>query len=248
MQTYPAQTPSKDLQPPSEIEVICDDCLKPFKTERWIFGGKDFTSSVCTACMSERDVQEKLRHIETVRRERFEAEVPPLYRNTPDDLIAPILLEAACNWVYSPKGLGFVGETGWGKTSAIVRILERMSREGKTICFTTSTRLAEDAAAANQYEEGKREKREEAERRLSNCKKADITLIDDLGKSKLTERAESTLYELLEHRYNQQLPVFWTSNSPAAEILKRFSCDRGPAVVRRLTVTSAIISQYTAGM
>ena len=236
------------------MEVDCSDCGTTFLSETWFFDHRRPINHQCKDCSevrereAERAKQERLvkeqRQDEEARKARFEAEVPPLYRMTPTDLIDPILLKAADIWIYSPKGLGMVGETGLGKTSSIVRTLERQCREGKSICFTSAVELSEKASEANQYEEGKKAKRESAERRLTACKKSDITFLDDLGKSKLTERGESTLYEVLEYRYSQMLPVFWTSNSSAGELLKKFSPDRGLAIIRRLKETSEITSQY----
>jgi DNA replication protein DnaC len=245
------RTQNKNSQTPSEIEVVCEDCSVRFKTEQVFFRRRDLTSTCCPPCQRERDaryerarVEDERRRAEEARRKVFEAEVPPLYRTTPTNRIDPILLKAADTWIYSPKGLGMVGETGQGKTSAIVRTLERQCKEGKSICFTSAVELSEKASEANQYEEGKKAKREAAERRLTACKESDITFLDDLGKSKLTERGESTLYEVLEYRYSHMLPVFWTSNSSAGELLKKFSPDRGLAIIRRLKETSEITSQY----
>jgi|GEM_PF-1705783 len=244
------RTPNGNLQKPSEIEVVCEVCSTCFITERFFFGKSEFTSTCCNSCQNEKDakreqerVEEDNRRAEEARIKLFESEVPPLFRSTPTELIDPILLNAADSWAYSPKGLGFIGETGTGKTSAIVRVLERMSKEGKSICLITATELSELSATANQYDDEK--KREKANQRLKQAKSSDIMFLDDLGKGKLTERGESTLFDLVDHRYSHQLPVFWTSNSSAEAMLKKLSPDRGLALVRRLTDTSIIISQYT---
>ena len=245
------QKQNKSSQMPSEVEMACAECTSLFKTERPFRPDSVFNINICQTCREKwkneqkiREAEDAKRREEEARRERFEAEVPPLYRTTPTDRIDPILLKAADTWIYSPKGLGMVGETGQGKTSAIVRTLERQSKQGKSICFTSAVELSERASEANQFEEGKKAKREAAERRLSTFRNSDITFLDDLGKSKLTERGESTLYELLEYRYSRMLPVFWTSNSSAGELLKKFSQDRGLAIIRRLKETSEITSQY----
>ena len=79
---------------------------------------------------------------------------------------------------------------------------------------------------------------------LKRAKTSDITILDDLGKGRLTDRGESALYELLEYRYANQLPVFWTCNSSAKELLQKLSQDRGLAIIRRLQETSTINSLY----
>lgn len=240
----------ENLQRPSEMESNCWDCNAAFITEcGYLLHNPLPLKNYCEPCYGKRAEEmerkqiEQQRRDEEARRKRFEAEVPSLYQNTPSQLIAPILLEAADSWVYSSKGLGFVGETGWGKTSAQVRILDQQSRAGKSICYLEATELAELASAANQYNDETKKKR--AEQQLYKAKSSDVTFLDDLGKGKLTDRGESSLYELLNYRYAHQLPFFWTTNSTAEVMLKSFSSDRGMAIVRRLTATSIIISQYT---
>ena len=243
---------SRNLQRPSKIKFNCWDCDAVFITECVFLTDRPLPlNRHCESCSrkiaeeKERQLLEQQRRDEDARRKRFESEVPSLYQNTPSDLIDPILLDAVNSWVYSPKGLGMVGETGLGKTSAQVRLQAKQSKKGKSICFLEATELAELASAANQYND--ESKKKQAEQRLHKAKTSDITLLDDLGKGKLTERGESSLYELLNYRYSHQLPMFWTSNSTAEEMLKSFSDDRGMAIIRRLTATSVVISQRTVG-
>ena len=66
-------------------------------------------------------------------------------------------------------------------------------------------------------------------------------MIDDLGKGKMTDRAEAELYDLLEFRSSHKLPIIWTSNSDARGLLSMFSADRGDAIIRRLAEFSNII-------
>jgi len=249
MEIVQERTMNRKSQMPSEVEVACEECSTLFKTERRFFSGRDFTNKICETCHQRwenerkiREAEEAQRRAEEARRKVFESEIPPLYRNTPKDRIEAGLLKSADDWEDSPKGLGMAGETGTGKTSAGARVLARKCKEGKVICFLHATELAELAASANQYEDEMQRAR--AKKRLNHAKRADITLLDDLGKGKLTERGESTLFEILEYRYSNQLPVFWTANSTAEEMLTKFSKDRGLAIIRRLQATSDIISQY----
>jgi DNA replication protein DnaC len=69
---------------------------------------------------------------------------------------------------------------------------------------------------------------------LEKAAQVDALLLDDLGKNRMTERAEVELYDLLEHRTGHLLPTFWTSNSNAAGLHDMFSPDRADAMLRRL--------------
>jgi DNA replication protein DnaC len=55
-------------------------------------------------------------------------------------------------------------------------------------------------------------------------------LLDDLGKDKSSEYVQRALYELVNYRYNHQLPTLVTSNNGADELAERV----GEAVVDRL--------------
>jgi DNA replication protein DnaC len=178
----------------------------------------------------------------TERTRHFESEVPPLFRDTPPDKIHPVYLGAVDDWVYSSKGLGFAGSTGTGKTSAIFRLLRREAMAGKRVCFLTATELSELSADANCYTD--ETKQVQAQKRIKEAKRADMPFLDDLGKGKITERGESTLFDLLDHWYTHQKPVFWTTNSSADGILKKFSRDGRFPLMRRLTETSVIVSDH----
>ena len=66
-------------------------------------------------------------------------------------------------------------------------------------------------------------------------------LIDDLGKQKMTERAEVELYDVLEHRTNNLKPTIITTNATYLQLTKMLSEDRGQPIIRRIRDFSTIV-------
>ena len=134
-------------------------------------------------------------------------------------------------WTFNPVGLGFIGGSGKGKTRAAVLLLKRMEEEGYNTFFLSGTDLALNSA--NQFADNPTIKTI-ALSILACCRKADVLMLDDLGKNKMTDRSESELYDLLEYRTSRRLPTIWTSNSAGKDLRSMFSQDRGEAIIRRL--------------
>lgn len=165
------------------------------------------------------------------RRRAFWVGVPPLYRKTDKARLKPVLAQIVESWEYGPQGVGFVGSAGAGKTRAAVLLLEKANEADKSTLYISATELS--ACAAALFSDDPKEKNE-AKSKLARTKTVKCLLIDDLGKGRLTDRAESELYDILEHRTSHELPTIWTSNSNAQGLRSMFSQDRSDALIRRL--------------
>lgn len=189
---------------------------------------------LCDACNKKRCDEERrnaeIRAKNELRRAFWE-QVPPLYRKTDKTRLKPVLAAAIANWRFSPKGIGFVGAAGAGKTRAAVMILAKACEEDLTAMYLPATELS--AISAGAFSDLPAE-RNSAKQKLSDAKRVKCLLIDDLGKGRLTDRAESELYEILEKRTSNELPTIWTSNSNAQGLRLMFSADRADALIRRL--------------
>jgi DNA replication protein DnaC len=69
---------------------------------------------------------------------------------------------------------------------------------------------------------------------LENVAMADLVFFDDLGKLKLTERAEVELFGLIERRTAMRLPIIATTEDSGPTLAARMTDHRGPAMIRRL--------------
>lgn len=189
---------------------------------------------LCSDCEAEESRianQKAQREAEEAARARFWSSVPPLYSTTNKTRLSPVLRETLDSYQYGPMGVAFLGEAGSQKTRAAVLLLEQIHDSGKSTLFLSCTALA--TAAANSFSNSK-EEQDTAKAQLRKAYRCDALLLDDIGKNRMTERAEVTLYELLEHRTSHLLPTIWTSNSNAAGLHSMFAPDRADAIVRRL--------------
>lgn len=196
---------------------------------------------LCESCWQKHE-EKKARDASKLNRNRlaaaFDAICPPLYRDTDLKRIYGLFSEASENWNYQPTGLLFEGKAGTGKTRAAWNILKRMTMLGKKCYGLTCTQLAK--YSADQWHEDRQIKGASAEA-LELCRNAKVLLLDDLGKQKMTERAELELFDILEHRTNSMLPTIITTNSSGDQLKRMFSEDRGNPILRRIVSFSTII-------
>lgn len=154
---------------------------------------------------------------------------PKLYQETKLERLPQRQLAQAMAWQYGPRGLIFLGETGTGKSRVAWTLLRRVliedAKERNFIWF--------DCVGFGQ-EIAKHYKAEDAEEWLDKLATVDLIFMDDLGKLKLTERAETELFGLIERRCANCLPLIVTTNDTGDTLASRMTDNRGPALIRRL--------------
>jgi DNA replication protein DnaC len=161
---------------------------------------------------------------------KFELEIcPELYRaSEPDRLPAP-QLAAALRWQVNPKGLILLGETGRGKSRVAWLLLRRILVEDlPEIKFKWFDCVGFGHEIAKHY------KAEDAEEWLELLATIPLLFMDDLGKLKLTERAETELFGMIERRCANRKPMIVTTNDTGDTLASRMTDNRGPALIRRL--------------
>jgi DNA replication protein DnaC len=223
-------------------QATCTDCSKPFTYEPLTWGKRTlFTPTKCDPC-TEKAIEDQRQEVYINAKKaslaRFKQMIPPIYLDTIPERITDLLRIPAEMWEFNPMGMGMIGTSGKGKTRASVLLLERMHDEGRTTFFISATDLALNSA--NQFADNPATK-EIAKSILTMCRSAEVLVLDDLGKGRMTDRSESELYDLLEYRTSRKLPTIWTSNSDARGLIAMFSKDRGDAIIRRLAEFSTIV-------
>lgn len=223
-------------------KATCTDCSQTFTFEPILWGNKTlFTPIKCDPCTLKavsNYEQEVYINAKKGSRKRFEQMIPPIYLDTLPKRLSRLLTQHSEMWEYNPMGIGFIGNSGKGKTRAAVLLLERLHDEGKTVFFISATDLALNSA--NQFADNPATK-QIATSILTLCRSSEVLLLDDLGKGRMTDRAESELYDLLEYRTSRRRPTIWTSNSDAEGLHRMFSQDRATAIIRRLKEFSQIV-------
>lgn len=115
------------------------------------------------------------------------------------------------------NGLIINGPVGTGKTHLAASIANHLLNTGASVvCMTAIDMLAK---IRNQYNtEGGSD-----EDVIDQYKTADLLIIDDLGKEKATEWSASTIYSIVNARYENELPIVITSNYSPRELVDRLT-------------------------
>ena len=153
---------------------------------------------------------------------------PPLYRNTDTARLPADQFNQVMAWKYGATGLLLHGETGKGKTRCAWQLLERLNLyEHREIVAFDSVSFSH-AITKNFGPDG------DSEKWLGRVYDAPVVFLDDLGKCRLTERGESELFGIIEHRMAHLRPIIATTNFVGATLAGGLRPDIGTALVRRL--------------
>jgi len=156
----------------------------------------------------------------------FERMLPIAFRDT--DLSRIPNANKVMAWKYGPKGLLIHGATGKGKSRTMWKLIERlMCVDGYTVIAFTGVSFG--------HELNVRYRLDEAEHWLEMLStRTEIVFFDDLGKLKLTDRAEAELFGVVEARCSNLLPILVTTNDTGETMAKRMTEGRAAPLVRRL--------------
>jgi DNA replication protein DnaC len=220
----------------------CAICFEAITIPELVVGGRKLNVSViCDDCATKQEMKANA-DAAANRQKRlscaFESICPPLYRESDLKRIHGDFSEAVQNWTHSPTGLYLQGKPGTGKTRASWWLLKREHFKGILVYGLTCTEFARFAGEQWHSESKQRALAEEA---LERCRRVKLLMLDDLGKQKMTERAELELFDLLEHRSQNLLPSIITTNTTNPQLLAMLSEDRGSAILRRIKDFNTIV-------
>lgn len=148
------------------------------------------------------------------------------------------------------EGLYIEGTYGTGKTHLTAAIALQLIGCGvPVVCKTSGDLLADikeafDSGDATEYEI------------LKAYKTVDLLIVDDLGKEQCTEWSVSTLYSILNDRYEDMKPTIITTNYNADELVRALTPKgsdgtKARAIISRLREVSTVITMawadYRAG-
>lgn len=144
-------------------------------------------------------------------------------------------------WAWNGNGLTLQGPTGHGKTRSLYLLLKREFFIGREIdCLTHSEFFAYIQRNWN-------EQQNMIQRKIKFWKSCDIFALDDLGQAKhsngqgATTLPEDILWEILETRWNDRLPVFITTQVCISDLHRVLPAERANALVRRIQEFCPII-------
>jgi DNA replication protein DnaC len=223
------------------VTKLCKNCGAEFAYPPVIVSSREIMPKIfCDVCTDE-FAEKRRNEIKQAKLEAKKAEwskiCPATYNQTDENQLDPKLFLAAQNWGYGPTGLGFVGPAGTTKTRCAFWLLRKWHFAGLRVAAINAAELS--SLSAKQFSD-QPEESWAAKERIKNATRCPLLFLDDIGKGKLTERAESDLYALLEHRTSNMLPTIWTANANAKKLGAILTHDRAEPILRRLTEFSEI--------
>lgn len=159
-----------------------------------------------------------------------------------------IAKEYADNFAYHSArgdGLYIEGTNGTGKTHLAAAIALQLIGEGVPVICKTSTdllldiRKSFDTAGVREHEI------------LGVYKRVDLLIIDDLGKEQCSDWSMSTLYAILNDRYEDMKPTIITTNYNNGDLIKALTPNgkdnsKIVAIISRLRETSTVMTMAWA--
>jgi DNA replication protein DnaC len=122
--------------------------------------------------------------------------------------------DTALDFAKAPDSwLVFQGVNGCGKTHLAAAIANYRLKEAKPIKFVVVPDLLDHLRSTFNPES-----KVSYDQLFEEVKNAPLLILDDLGKQSTTPWAEEKLYQIINHRYNHQLPTVVTTNCTTDEL------------------------------
>lgn len=206
--TSPATTIDPGLKP-------CDECrtLAPYESimlfEHDLAAVLPHLCKDCRRKAQERDNAAQEASRIAAMREKWEATVPSLYRDT--DIEHPDFPRALWQKLRGvdtqSRSVGFIGAPGRCKTRMLALLAKRAIHWGSSVGWLRTYQLEETARQAKNFRTS-----EEARKQLAHWRTCGVLILDDLGKSPWSSALEATLFEIMESRYSRGSVTHWSLN------------------------------------
>ncbi len=225
------------------VEVECCDCAQTFTDTPVDLLGVTISATRCDSCIdkyhaaTEANEQQAFQSKRNeVFRERcpksmqwFDRERFPSDLQKHDDIVTAPMID---------QGILIHGRTGSGKSRTLWQLAKRLITHDQR-----SVQILEDRAFGRLIERSfagsNNAEHDKLIRQFQNCS---VLMIDDIGKAKMTERVESDLFDIIDHRYADGKPMCFTTQFTGDPLISRFGCkETGEAIVRRIKEVTKMI-------
>lgn len=150
-------------------------------------------------------------------------------------VMVPKLKEWARTWQWEGGGTALLGETGAGKTSAMVLLARRLLNRARQEDTAEARRLAESIRFVTSYQIANASQRQTADNGLlERCRLARLLFLDDLG---WEQPFGSKLPEIIHDRYQSGYVTVITSGMTLEQLNDHY----GAALIRRIVDGGGLI-------
>ncbi len=185
------------------------------------FGHPEFGRAIPCQCRTEQRRERRLRSLQSLsslgmlERLTFGTFIPePSHLSRDRSVNLRRAFETCISYAHDPEGwLLLTGAYGCGKTHLAAAIANLRVAEGYPAIFMTVPDLLDHLRAA--FSPNSETAYDELFEQLRNTS---LLILDDLGAQSSTPWAQEKLFQLLNHRYNAQLPTVITSNQRLEEL------------------------------
>jgi len=176
---------------------------------------------ICDDCYSSKG-SARAEEIKVAKIEERESVIPAIYQETDPD--HPGLDYRAKSDILSwnerlGKGLWVVGDTRTGKTRSVCLLLKELINQGKDVRVFFHGLFGDELLEVIKSEKSFRAWK-------SKIMRTQILFIDDLFASKMTERTEATLFDILDARITYKRPTIITTQLTAKEARSFFHSEQ----------------------
>ena len=114
------------------------------------------------------------------------------------------------------RWLAFIGKTGTGKTHLACAIIRETMMTYRPFDFIYTKHIRMIRRIRSTYQSGAKENEYDVVKRFSSTK---LLILDEVGLAgEVSSWERATLDDILDHRYEHQLPLILTSNLPAKQL------------------------------
>ena len=209
-----------------EVEWTCPQCGKVEMSDP--ITPRITPNMVCGKCYEKGQPKEEIKEF-TFKQKKVSV-IPEIYRSTDFSRIPYPQRQEVLDYepTMSQLGIWIVGESGAGKTRSLCKLIDRIEKEGKSLHAYFHGQFNNEVVRASKSDRGL----EEWQRKVCF---ADYLIIDDLFAQKLTERVETTIFEIIDNRISWKRPTIVTTMFFAQDMVSRFSSrERCKALFRRI--------------